>query len=73
MAAKISKKDAGYGPGMPHCGVCKHFIDADDAEATEDDYEDGECELVEGKIGEDMWCKLFKEKRRKTLAEGGGR
>lgn len=73
MAAKISKKDAGYGPGMPHCGVCKHFID-DDEEDESGEYGDdgGECELVDGPIGEDMWCKLFKAKRGKTLAEGGG-
>ena len=72
MAGKVSKKDAGYGPGMPHCGVCTHFIDNDDNVDAGEDYEDGECELVVGKIGEDMWCKLFREKRRKTLAEGGG-
>ena len=62
MAAKISKKDAGYGPGLPHCGVCVHFSENEKTEV-------GSCELVLGKIDEDMWCKLFKAKRTATLAE----
>ena len=65
--AKISKTDAGYGPGQPHCGVCEHFIEG------EDDEYGGTCELVMGKIGEDMWCKLFTPMRQPTLAESGER
>jgi hypothetical protein len=68
MAAKISKTDAGYGPGMPHCGACAHYIDDDDEDGTES--ESGTCELVSGVIGEDMWCKLYSAKRRPSLAEG---
>jgi hypothetical protein len=60
--AKVSKSDAGYGPGLPHCGVCTHY------EEGEDD-EKGACELVSGAIDEDAWCKLYKAKRQKTLAE----
>lgn len=62
MAAKISKADAGYGPGMPHCGACVHY--------EEGEGEKGSCELVSGVIGEDMWCKLYKPKRKPSLAEG---
>lgn len=63
MAGKLSKKDVDYGPGMPHCGACTHFSED---EATEK----GSCELVTGAIDEDMWCKLFKPKRKPTIAEG---
>lgn len=69
MAAKISKTDAGYGPGGPHCGMCVHFVDDDD-EDGETESENGSCELVTGAIGEDMLCRLYKAKRRPSLAEG---
>jgi hypothetical protein len=65
--AKISKTDAGYGPGQPHCGVCVHFVEGD----SEDDENDA-CELVMGKIDEDKLCKLFTWPRLPTLAESGG-
>ena len=64
--AKRAKADVHYGPGKPHCGVCTHFRD-------EDASGNGACELVEGKINEDMWCELFKDKRKATLAEGYAR
>lgn len=67
--SKLSKKDVDYGPGMPHCGACKHFQDDDEAK----DDEAGTCELVAGPIEEDAWCKLFKPKRKPTLAEYGGK
>ena len=50
---KASKASVNYSLGGDHCGVCKHFIAEN--EATEI----GKCELVEGDIGEDMWCRLF--------------
>jgi hypothetical protein len=62
MAAKISKADAGYGDGMPHCGVCAHY-------SEDEKTEQGACELVTGAIDEDAWCKLFKAKRKPTIAE----
>ena len=45
---KVSKKDAGYGPGMGE-RRCEHcmFFDA------------GSCYLVGGQIDPDMWCKYF--------------
>ncbi len=55
---KRSKASVDYSQGGDHCGACTHFIDEDENEATET----GKCELVEGGIGEDMWCKLFKRK-----------
>ena len=65
MMGKVSKKDAGYGPGLPHCGSCVHYSENEKTEK-------GSCELVAGTIDEDMWCKLFKAKRQKTLAEAAG-
>jgi hypothetical protein len=62
MAGKVSKKDAGYAPGLPHCGVCKHY--------SEGAGERGSCELVAGSIADDMWCKLFEPMRQRTIAEG---
>lgn len=67
--AKLQKADVGYGPGMPHCGCCKHFSDDD----SETDDEAGSCELVTGKIEEDAWCKLFAPERKPTLAESSGK
>ena len=55
---KRSKASVDYSQGGDHCGACTHFIEAAENEATET----GKCELVEGGIGEDMWCKLFKRK-----------
>lgn len=69
MAAKISKADAGYGEGMPHCGICAHYLEAKEDATTER----GACELVMGPIDEDAWCKLFKPKRKPTIAEEGGK
>lgn len=61
MAGKVSKEDAGYTMGQENCAVCEHY------EAVAKD----RCELVEGKIEEEMWCRLFKRPRSKTLAERG--
>ena len=69
MAAKtgkLTKADVDYGPGMPHCGVCKHYREQDTSEK-------GSCELVAGPIDEDAWCKLFKPKSKPTLAESAGK
>lgn len=64
--AKRSKSSVGYKRGGDHCGVCKHFVESAEDEKTET----GACELVQGEIGEDMWCRLFARKPR-TLAGGG--
>lgn len=63
--AKISKKDAGYAEGLPHCGACAHYSEDEGSEK-------GSCALVEGEIDEDMWCKLFKPARKPTIAEKAG-
>jgi hypothetical protein len=62
---KLSKADVDYGEGMPHCGLCKHWIESAEDEKTEN----GACEIVAGAVDEDAWCKLFKPKRKPTLAE----
>lgn len=51
---KRSKASVDYSLGGDHCGACVHFINENEATET------GECELVEGSIEEDYWCKLFK-------------
>ena len=51
---KRSKASVDYSQGGDHCGACTHFIDEDEKGET------GRCELVDGSIREDMWCKLFK-------------
>lgn len=56
---KASKASVGYSLGGDHCGACTYFIESAENEATET----GLCELVEGPIGEDMWCRLFERKR----------
>ena len=61
--AKKSKAAAGYSLGKPHCGMCVHFTESAKGET-------GSCELVEGGIDEDMWCRLYKQKR-KTVADEG--
>jgi hypothetical protein len=71
MAGRISKAQAGYSEGAPHCGICKYYSEGKE-EADGAAEEAGSCKLVMGKIDEDMWCRLFQAKRRKTLAEGGG-
>lgn len=60
---KLKKADVGYGPGLPHCGACKHYREDKDSER-------GTCEFVAGAIDEDFWCKLYKPKRSMTLAAG---
>lgn len=40
-------------------------------EGAEDERtETGLCKKVEGPINEDFWCKLFKRKHRRAIAEG---
>jgi hypothetical protein len=68
--AKLSHKDVEYGPGMPHCGVCTHYSED---ESAKDEASEGHCKLVADPISEDGWCKLFKPKRKPTLAEGPAR
>lgn len=58
MADKQPKSAVNYSLGGDHCGACTHFIDENERTET------GRCELVEGTIDEDYWCKLFKRKRR---------
>lgn len=62
MAGKITKAQAGYSEGQPHCGVCRFFIEAEGEDESAD-----ACKLVDGQIDEDMWCRLY---RGKSLAEG---
>lgn len=62
--AKRSKDGVNYSPGMSksHCGkllpadkgYCRHFI-ALKATST------GHCDLVEGTIKRNYWCKLFEK------------
>ena len=49
---KQTKASVEYGEGMPnaHCGICKHYLG-------------GACELVQGAIAPDMWCKLFEQRQ----------
>lgn len=55
----IAKAEAGYGPGKPqaHCGICRHFIDPD------------RCELVDGEIDPEKWCKLFERRTGKRRSD----
>lgn len=48
-APKLSKSEVDYGPGekAAHCSICVHF------------QEPHSCELVEGEISPDGWCKRF--------------
>ena len=59
-AGKRSKSSVNYSLGGDHCDVCVHFIED---ETSEQEPEIGACELVEGQIREDYWCKLFKRKK----------
>ena len=54
LPGKRSKASVNYSLGGDHCGACTHFINENEAS------ESVECELVEGVIDEDFWCKLFK-------------
>ena len=58
---KKSKASVDYSLGGDHCGACVHFINENEATET------GECELVEGSIKEDYWCKLFKRIGRNSV------
>jgi hypothetical protein len=52
LAAKKSKEEAKYQNepnGNQQCSKCKHFMD-------------GKCEIVEGDISRDGWCKFFEAK-----------
>jgi hypothetical protein len=59
--AKRAKTEVDYSRGMPseHCGLlspndhnaCKHF--------RLKGLETGDCELVEGQINRNYWCKLW--------------
>lgn len=55
---KRAKSSVDYSVGGDHCGVCTHWIESAENEATET----GKCELVAGSIKEDYWCRLFKRK-----------
>jgi hypothetical protein len=56
MKPKMTKRQAGYGGGMKsvHCALCRHFL-APDA-----------CEIVEGEINPQAWCRYFEPKRKET-------
>jgi hypothetical protein len=69
MPEKRFKAAVDYSLGGDHCGACVHFIEAAENEASET----GKCELVEGDIGEDMWCKLFARKRKGGYKAGMAR
>lgn len=60
MIEKKSKASVNYSLGGDHCGACTHFINENEATET------GECELVEGAIKEDFWCKLFSRKKKQS-------
>lgn len=49
MAEKLSKEEVDYSPGMGQrrCYLCEHFIPRDS------------CEIVEGRIKQDYWCRKF--------------
>jgi hypothetical protein len=51
--AKMTKRQAGYGGGMKsvHCAICRHFLTPD------------ACEIVEGEINPQAWCRYFETKR----------
>lgn len=53
IVPKLSKTEAGYKMGMTgeRCGVCMNFGG-------------GSCRVVEGRIGSEMWCRLFVAKPR---------
>ncbi len=50
MPEKLSKEAVDYSPGkgQSRCFLCEHFIPRQS------------CEIVEGRIREDYWCKRFK-------------
>lgn len=50
---KYAKSEVQYGPGKrtERCFLCEHYIDP------------RQCELVEGRISPDFWCRLFKKRR----------
>jgi hypothetical protein len=62
MMPKRAKTEVDYSKGMPteHCGrrspndqnACKHFLPLKTVET-------GHCELVEGQIERNYWCKLW--------------
>lgn len=52
---KYSKHTVSYEPkarGADHCAVCSHYLNRTT------------CEIVEGKIAPEGWCKKFYRKRR---------
>lgn len=53
MAEKHTKEEVDYGKGMGtiRCYLCEHFEPPD------------ACELVEGRIRPEDWCKLFERDR----------
>lgn len=52
----VTKRQADYGGGTKnaHCAICAHFNKPD------------HCEIVEGEIDPQMWCKYFRAKRKRT-------
>jgi hypothetical protein len=52
---KYAKGEVKYGPGEC-CGICIHYEPGEDHATT------GECELVKGSIGIDMWCAKFRKR-----------
>jgi hypothetical protein len=52
---KYAKGEVKYGPGEC-CGICIHYEPGEDHDTT------GQCELVKGSIGIDMWCSKFRKR-----------
>jgi hypothetical protein len=56
---KSTKAEAGYGVGGDVCGACVNWDEAGEDEASET----SDCRLVEGRVMEFAWCRLFARKR----------
>lgn len=57
---KLDKSEVNYRNG-DHCGMCEHFAPDDDGtdEVEGAEAEEGWCQIVKGRIGEDMLCDRF--------------
>lgn len=56
MSKPYTKAEVDYSKGLPqaHCGICEH-------------YRDHSCEIVEGEIEPDHWCRKFKRALRGAI------
>jgi hypothetical protein len=57
MPNKKTKKEVDYSKGMAkaHCSICANYIFYKHMMAK--------CEVVNGSVEPDMWCKLFEKKK----------